>query len=353
MKRGLRLRWEEPYDVIIPYGDIRHTRFETVWNFDLDNDQLVFNKDGGQSGRLALSVLRQRSFTFDDFESCESPSAPNCDPLITFPTPYWQPVLHVPQRKVAFTRRVLEDFNFQWRHILRYRYNDLTFRKIAQATRRIATFNFNIKELTEPRQGLGGALIGPLDLPEWDPLETRIVLVGRVWVVASHDPAEGLSSIREHWAAQQATSSNKYFIMSVRHVILCRHNEGKLEWTRPVPFLNGIDPVLEHAVELLLAATSNHHLKTPIHRIPVELQTRILRYVSQGPVDTARVGCILGLGLPFAWKDGKMDVVRETAHRNRHFETPVESQVWFGDHFSGVAYKGDVRSITEATKILR
>ena len=141
--------------------------------------------------------------------------------------------------------------------------------------------------------------------------------------------------------------------MSVRHVILCRHNEGKLEWTRPVPFLNGIDPVLEHAVELLLAATSNHPLETPIHRLPVELQTRILRYVSQGPVDAARVGCILGLGLPFAWKDGKMDVVRETAHRNRHFETPVESQVWFGDHFSGVAYKGDVRSITEAAKILR
>ena len=120
MIRGLRLRWEEPYDVIIPYGDIRHTRFETVWNFDLDNDQLVFNKNGGRSGRLALSVLRQRSFTFDDFESRESPSAPNCDPLITFPTPYWQPVLHVPQYKVAFTRRVLEDFNFQWRHVLRY-----------------------------------------------------------------------------------------------------------------------------------------------------------------------------------------------------------------------------------------
>lgn len=30
LQRGLRLRWEESYDVIIPYGDIRHTRFETV-----------------------------------------------------------------------------------------------------------------------------------------------------------------------------------------------------------------------------------------------------------------------------------------------------------------------------------
>jgi hypothetical protein len=196
-------------------------------------------------------------------------------------------------------------------------------------------------------------LIGPLNLPEWGPLETRIVLVGQVWFVASYNPAEGLSLVREHWAAQQATSSNKYLIMSVRHVILCRHNEGKLEWTRPVPFLNGIDPVLKHAVELLLAETSTPPLKTPIHRLPVELQTRILRYVSHGPVDAARVGCILGLGLPFTWKDGKIDMVRETAHRNRHLETPVESQVWFSGHFSGVAYKGDVRSITEATEILK
>ncbi|KAG4429748.1 hypothetical protein IFR05_014771 [Cadophora sp. M221] len=256
LKRGLGLRWEEPYDVIIPYGDIRHTRFDTVWNFDLDNDQLLFNKNGGLSGRFALSVLRPRSVTFDDFESRESLLVPNYDPLITFPTPYWQPVLHVPQSKIAFAHRLLEDFKFQWRHILRYRYNDLTFRKLAQATLHIATFNFDIKVLTKSRQGLGGALIGPLDLPEWGHLETRIVLVSRVWFVASQDPAEGLSLVREHWAAQQAASSNKYLIMSMRHVILCRYNEGRLEWTRPVPFLNGIDLVLEHSVELLLAVTS-------------------------------------------------------------------------------------------------
>ncbi|KAH8670140.1 hypothetical protein BGZ60DRAFT_486172 [Tricladium varicosporioides] len=349
LKSGLKLRWEQPYDIIIPYGDIRHTRFETIWKFDLDKDQLIFNKDGGNNGCLALSVLRQRPFTFDDFETCESPTAPNCDPFTAFSRPYWQPVLYVPQRKVAFTRQVLEDFNFQWRHILRYRYNDLTFRKIVQAILHIATFNFGVKELTEPRQGLGGALVGPLDLPEWDPLETRIVLVGRVWCVASHNPAEGLPLVREHLQehgdTQQATSSKRYLIMSVRHLILCRLNQGKLEWTRPIPFLNGIDPVLEQAVEILLAATSNYTLKTPIHLFPIELQTRILRYMSQGPVNAARVGCILELGLPFAWKDGQMDVRLETVHKNRHFGTPVESQVWFGDHFSGVAYRGDVTSI--------
>ncbi len=63
--------------------------------------------------------------------------------------------------------------------------------------------------------------------------------------------------------------------------------------------------------------------------------------MSQGPVDAARVGCILELGLPFAWKDGEMDILLEKAHRNRSPWSPVESQVWFGDHFSGIAYKGD------------
>lgn len=353
LKRSLGLRWEEPYDVIIPYGDVRHTIFETVWTFDLENDQLLFSKDGNQSGRLPLSVLRQRSFTFEDFVLYDSPKAPTFDLQATSPPPYWTPILHVPQRKVAFAHRVLDDFNFQWRHILRHQYNDLTFRKLAHTALRVATFSFSVKELTEPRQGLGGALIGPLNLPEWKPLDTMIVLFGRVWLVASQYPEDTLSLVREHWTAQQDTSANKYLIMSVRHIILCRHIKGKLELTRPMPFLNGVDPVPERAIELFLAAISNTPYRTSIHRLPAELQAKTLRYVSQGPVEAARIGCILGLGLPFAWKDGKMNVERETAHRNRHFETPVESQIWFGDHFSGVAYKGDVRSITETPKILR
>jgi hypothetical protein len=350
-------RWKEPDDVVMPYGpgDIRGAHFETVWTFDLDNNQVMFDKYDGRGGRLDLSVLRQRPFTFDDFGIRDPPRAPDFDHSITFPAPHWKPILHVPQRKVTFIRRVFDDFNFQWRHVLRYGYNEVTFRKMAQAILWISTFKFDVRQLTEPRNVFGGALVDVLDIPEWEPLKTGIYLVGRVWFVASQDLTEGLSSVREHWEAKQAPSSNTYLIMSVRHIVLCRFNQGTLEWTCQAPFLNGKDTVSEQAVEFLLAATSNQPpLETPIHRLPIEVQSRVLRYMSQGPVKAACVGCVLELGLPFAWKDGKMDVKREGALRNRHKGvTPVESQLWFGDQFSGVSYKGDRHTITKVLEVVK
>lgn len=124
------MKWQLPYDTFFPFGDRRGAGIETVWTFDLDNDMLLFNKrDSG--GRLALPRVRQRHITLSDFEPLEPPGQPTLsleDDFMLTP-PYWEPKLHVPKRNKAFLSRVLNDFGYQWRHILRSRYNDLTFPK--------------------------------------------------------------------------------------------------------------------------------------------------------------------------------------------------------------------------------
>ena len=304
------------------------------------------------SGHLSLSVLRHRLVTLDDFSPCKMPSPPIFKVQEDFPSPYWEPTLQVQERNKAFTRRVFDDFNHQFRHFLRRRYNDLTFRKLAHAIVRIMTVNFKIVEATRFRpRGLQGALVDPTDLQQWEPLGAQIVKVGRVWLTASQNPADCILLIREHLVNQQQYQDCEpdmtlYLILSVRHVILCRVYGGKLEWTQPEPFLNGITTYPGHstyshrALDILLWATSVDPPTTPIHSLPIEIQDRILMYTSQGSVEPARMGCALGLGSSFLWKDGKMMIQTVHAHRTRSDSTPVESQIWIDDHIIGIFYRG-------------
>lgn len=41
----------------------------------------------------------------------------------------------------------------------------------------------------------------------------------------------------------------------------------------------------------------------------------------------------------------KMAIKREEVDRNRSPFSPVKSQLWFGEHMSGVGYKGDVGTL--------
>lgn len=357
------MKWQLPYDTFYPFGDRRGAGIETVWTFDLDNDMLLFSKrDCG--GRLALPLVRQRPITLGDFEPLESPKQPTLslgDTSMLTP-PYWEPKLHVPERNKAFLFRVLNDFNYQWRHILRSRYNDLTFRKLARAVIRIATLDFNVVEITKPRHGqASGPMVWIDSLPEWDPSGSHFTRVGQLWIVMSQDLKEGFSLVQRHIftktgnapdsCPQSADIADTYMILSVRHIILIRARGNKVEWTQPEPCFNGIDNLSDRALDMLLSATSTNPCKTPIHNLPTEIQNRIIKYTSQGPVEAVRMGCILGLGLPFLWKDGDMPLEREEAHRNRSEITPVESQLWFDEYMSGVSYKADrhldVRTFSE------
>lgn len=59
----------------------------------------------------------------------------------------------------------------------------------------------------------------------------------------------------------------------------------------------------------------------------------------------------MGLESPFIWKDGKMVIEHERVLRNRHDVFPVESQIWFGDHISGISYMGNIETIPRYTQI--
>lgn len=330
-----------------PFGDSRDCLAQTVWTFNLDKGILLFDKKD-QHRQLSLDLLPQLpDVNSAYFEPYDPPAPPNLDLGKAFPAPYWTPKYNIAERNKSFVSRVLEDFSYQWRHILRACYNDLTFRRLARAIIRIAMLDFTVTEVATARRGEGGFLVWIHSLPEWEPFSDHITRIGGVRVVLSQDPTKSLSSIQKDFANQRSAmldpippgETTTYIILSVRHIILCHVDDEKLRYTQPEELLNGTKRPSKRAVELLLSATHSEPPFTRLHSLPLELQDRILGGVSLGPVEGARVGCMLDLGSPFAWKDGGREIEREEGHRNRTPWTPVESQIYFGGSFSGLAYK--------------
>jgi hypothetical protein len=359
---ALRLKWNQTFDTIYPFGDRRQCHFESVWTFNLDDDLLLFSKLTNTQS-VHLSLLRQRQVNFNDFEHCATPSPPSFDVPRDFPSPYWEPDLQLQdqERHIAFTRRILHDFNFQWRHILRNRYNDLTFRRLVCAIIRIVRMDFEIRELTGRRHGLYGPLVGVTDLPTWESLDVKMFRVGQSWISVAQDPADCIPMILQHHSAclNEVTGPTarlpddevRYLILTVRHVILCRARGNAFEWSEPQTLFNGIDPCSDRAITmLLLASFSGKPLQNLIHTLPVELQNKVLSNLAYGPVQAAKLGCILGLGSLFAWNDGRMVIQTEHGHKNRRPESPVESQIWFGDHTSGIVYRGYITTMRNIPK---
>ena len=142
---------------------------------------------------------------------------------------------------------------------------------------------------------------------------------------------------------------NIYLLLSVRHVMLCRVDRyGDLSYCAPMPFLNGVDTPNSAATTLILQALTFAFPPAPhtkIHDLPIEIQDRILEGVSEGPIEAARLGCVLGLGSPFTWMRSKDlsrrqgPIERHMCFTSRHDASPVESGIYFGKTFSGVAYK--------------
>ncbi|KAI3338038.1 hypothetical protein F4824DRAFT_96901 [Ustulina deusta] len=346
--------WYQQEDIVNPFYNSRRNHIETCWIFDLDNDVLRLNKENRHL-QLPLSLIRARSVTITDFESYAPPrlSEPGSRPFLA--SPYWnlrRKGLDPERlgRRRAFVGRVLNDFAFQWRHILCGRYNNSTFRKFACAIIRIATLDFNVVEATTSRQGSGGFLVWLHNLPEWDPLKGDVVPVSRISIVVSRHITHAIAIARKHFAKTTpsapsqiaSTLSDKYqtyLILTVREVILYRIKNDSEIYTKPERLFDGYEPPSEEALQLLLEATYGRFTGTLTHRLPIELQDRILDNVSAGPIERARVGCILECGSIFAWKCGGRNIEREEGCRNRTQSTPVESHIWFGDHPSGVAYK--------------
>ncbi|KAI2604592.1 hypothetical protein GGR54DRAFT_451199 [Hypoxylon sp. NC1633] len=346
--------WHQQDDIVNPFHDSRRSHIKTLWVFDLDNDVLRFDNENRRL-QLRLSVLRSRAATITDFYPSAPPSLsePGAQPSIS--PPYWKlrrkgldPERI--ERRRAFVGRILADFAFQWRHILCSRYNDSTFRKFASAIIKIATLDFNVVEVTAPRQGSGGFLVWLHNLPAWDPFKGPVIPIPGISIVMSRHIPHAIATIRNdfakaalsrtsHTASESSDEYRSYLILTVREVILYRIKSDSEIYTKPERLFNGYDPPCEAAMQLILEATYGGSDKTLIHQSPVELQDLILDNISMGPIERARIGCILETGSVFTWRCKNRNIEREEGCRNRTQFTPVESHIWFGDQPSGVAYK--------------
>ncbi|KAF1959988.1 hypothetical protein CC80DRAFT_314213 [Byssothecium circinans] len=342
--------WHQQDDVFTPFNDRRWTHVRSVWSFDLDHDILRLDKID-RNLRVPLNLVRQRPITISDFEPCEPPPTPAKHTLQSiYPARCWKMTpmdidLHYLQRRKAFVSRILADFAFQWRHVLSGYYNNFTFRRLAYAIVRIVTLDFTVQEATLSRPGIGGFLVWIDNLPEWDFATGHIVRVGGTSIVMCQHAPHAATLIREDFGKQtlstpgSAEKSRTYLILSVRELILYRMNRQLERYTEPRRLFDGTHPPSDDAIELLLQATQTSIPKSPLHKLPVELQDAIIDKVSAGPIESARVGCMLDAGSVFAWRSGNRIIEREEGRRARTPCTPVESHICFGDYPSGVAYK--------------
>lgn len=352
LHRNTRFRWRQQDDIANPFGDHRECLVSAVWIIDLDNDILRLHKKD-QHRRIALRNLRQGPVSIADLEPYNPPAIARYDLEQYFPQPTWNPKCEASERHRAYVRRMLEDFSYQWRHVLRSRYNDSTFRRLARAIIRIVTLDFQVIEVANPRQYSIGLTVALEHLPRWDSYPTHIVGLGSISIVLCQHLSHCLTVLRKDSEERQVEHGLKaspdvsadtvtYLVLSVREVFLYKIHLRGLEsarYTKPEPLFNGVDSPSQRAIEYQLMAVPSSSLVTPIHKLPVELQDMVLRRVSVGPVEAARVGCKLGLGSTFIWANDNHKIERQPVFSFRNPFSRVESQISFDGCFSGLAYR--------------
>jgi hypothetical protein len=351
-------KWHQQDDIVHPLhdgrcvGDGRYAQVETVWTFDLDNDILRFDKKHKHM-QISLELARRVSMATSHFKPYSSLEHPQHTSSFILPQTLWSPRrkaldLSVLERRKALLSRVLDDFAFQWRHVLCGPYNNSTFRRLAHAVIRLVTLDFTVVELVTPRQGASGALVRLQDLPEWNPCRD-IIRRGGVSIVSSQHTPHAISLIRADFRKWKTSSlqhkfsgtpdmARTYLIFSMREIILYQISEDHERQSKVEPLFSDAVAFSPKAVDLLLEATQSRSPAVYIQNLAVELQDMILDNAA-GPLQHAKLGCNLNIGSAFTWRSEGRDIERQEYIRNRSRESPVESQIWFDNYFSGIAYK--------------
>jgi len=341
--------WRQRDDIATPFNDRRWSHVESVWTFDLDGDILRLDKQGHRLW-VPLDLIRRQSISMSDFKPHDAPltlakhSVQSVHSLDCWKMKRKDIDMHNLERHKIFVSRILADFAHQWRHVLCGRYNDYTFRRLAFAIVSIVTLDFTVEEVTRSRAGTG-IMVWINSLPEWDFARGHIFRVGGVSIVICQHAPHAVTLIRNDFAKRRkhervpANKSFTYLILSVRELILYRTNDQFHRCTEPTRLLDGIHPPSDEAVEILLQATQTRAPDSPLHKLPLELQDAVLDEVSAGPIESARVGCLLGIGSTFRWRCGNRNIEREGVCGSRTPWSRVESHICFGGHRSGVAYK--------------
>ncbi|KAI9163500.1 hypothetical protein HJFPF1_05117 [Paramyrothecium foliicola] len=298
--------WRQQGDIVIPFQDTRRTLVSTVWVFDLDNDILRFHKEH-HSLQTRLDLVRQRAVKIDDFEPSPLPAIPSraLRSVVRCRHITLRHTIVGTKRHNVFINRVLADFAHQWRHLLCGRYNDYTFRKLACAIIRIVTLDFRIIEITTRRRDEGGHLVGSRDLPSWQPFDDNIVRTGGASIVICRHARHAISLIRQDSVQRRQLYSSDlgvytYLILSIHEIMLYRIDSESERCTLSESLFDSSFCPSPAAVKQLIEATHRMHLDTLFGKLPLEVQSMVLDHVSSGPVEKARVGCLLSAGLLFA-----------------------------------------------------
>lgn len=341
-----------------PFGD-RRQLLRSVCSFDLIQDLLSYSNTGSH---IQISLARLREPNCDLIQRSEftplerPPPHPQLDLVAEFPPPYEESSIPVPERRLAFSSRILSDFADQWRHILRSSYAESTFRRLAKAVICIATNDFRVDELfTRQHVNSMGYYVSVRGIPSWQPYKRCLFSIAGITVVLHQDLQTALK-IAQNAAKENSKVTNPYnrieqrtyLLLSVRHMLVCFvDSTGTLSYTAPTIFMDGFTLPSTSAVKLLLQALlpTRPPLHTPIHDLPLEIQDGILKYTSEGSVEAARLGCVLGLGSPVTWirtidkprRGGLIELFMSPSHRSE--ATAIESKLYFGDVFSGVSYR--------------
>ena len=342
-------------DIPNPFGDSRDCLVASLWLIDIDNGFLSLLKKNRKLG-TQLSVIKDRVVSTEDLISFDLPPLQRSIITVDFPTPTWEPECDNVEQRLTFTSRLLQDFSHQWRHVLRGQYNNSTFRRLARAIINIVTSDFTVKEIASSRAGVPGPIVWLRNLPQWDPVARYTIYFNRVTAVFCQNICYAQAMIQADLGHRRAYSHQlrdsasfetpcediTYVVVSVREVFLYKACLGDLHppiYTRPEPLLNGVNIPSTEAIQYLLLMTDPPNHGSRLHKLPIEVQDIILANLSRGPLESARLGCILSLGSTFTWQCFGNPVRLQNVLVTRAWAYPVESQIWFGDHISGLVYK--------------
>jgi len=353
--------WRQQDDFVYLFGgsgcvdDRQRVGIETVWTFDLDEDVLHFKKEKHHS-RISPERVRQAPVTTLDFEF-EPRLAPALLKTIStdiIPPPYSTLTrqgldMSLWTRRKALLPKILNDFAFQWRHVLDGPYNNSTFRRLAYAIVRIVSLDFTIVEIDRPRWGNDDFFVRLQDLPTWDSHNRDIIRVGGVSIVISQHIVHAMSLIHTDFRDSSVFCADQdpanpdtyrtYLILSLQEIFLYQISETIIRKTKPQSLFDKTWKLSPEAMDLLPEATQNSLSPTPINNIAIELQASIIDILAMGPLQRAKLCCELNVDSGFTWKCGGRMIEREEVCRHRIAGTPVESQIWFDSGFSGLAYK--------------
>ncbi|KAK2608996.1 hypothetical protein QQS21_002476 [Conoideocrella luteorostrata] len=339
------LVWEDVSDFVDPFGDRRGCLFNSVWTFDLKKDALFLRKNH-KLCYTSLNHARKRLLTLDDFGVLHSYRQSLAEER-SLSGPYWEPEFNLLPRIKSFIGRILHDFAYTWRHILRRSMNTTTFMKLAFATIWISKLDFIIFE----RMGFEhvtsrGPYVDVVDLPSWETPVATLLQAGSSWFALTQDTQEGLEMVQRHMASHLLLEDSTinvriYAILTLRHITLCKAQGNKLTWTRSES-LFGDNYISNTAIDMILWATNTTNTEpqpSAINSLPIEIQNRILYYATTSFVASAKLGCKLGVGSPFCWVNNGLQIKLQEVKRHRTESSPVESQIYFAGVMSGLSYK--------------